>query len=86
MKVGTVPSSWLSITNNWTAEAQLRLLEEVDRLKIDHHDLPAVKQVWHLVEAERKSAISQLLKRRMDIHTESREIGKKLRKLGYKNA
>lgn len=51
MKTGSVPSSWLSLTGNWTATAQLALLTEVNRRGIAHDDLTAVAAVWKELKA-----------------------------------
>ena len=53
MKAGSVPSAWLAITDNWTAEALLRLLAEVDKRGIAHDDLKAVEVVWREIKVQR---------------------------------
>ena len=46
MKHGTIPPSWLGLTNMWYAERLLDLKAEVAKRGIAETDLPAVKAVW----------------------------------------
>jgi hypothetical protein len=46
MKHGIVPSSWMAITNTWSASELLTLLEAVNAQGVDHYDLAAVRRVW----------------------------------------
>ena len=43
---GVVPKSWTRITGVYSTSSNLTLLEEINRLGIDHNDLKKVEQVW----------------------------------------
>lgn len=54
---GAVPSAWLDITGDWRASSLLALLEAVNRKRIAHTDLRAVRDVWErLVRSGRLGA------------------------------
>jgi hypothetical protein len=57
MKIGSIPSSWMSITGAWSAEVNLNLLEEVNKRGIDHKDLTAVRAVWDEIRQQAENSI-----------------------------
>lgn len=54
MKIGSVPSSWLAITETWDAELLLALLRRVNDAGIAHDDRIGVTAIWQSMRAEAK--------------------------------
>lgn len=66
MKSGSIPSSWVSLTNMMAAQPLLALLEEVNTRGIAHNDLPAVHEVWRELNDKVREQLAELSKRHVD--------------------
>src|SRR3954464_8471530 len=60
IRFGSVPSSWLTITNRMDVAGLLRLQQAVQEKDVDPHDHAAVKAVWDDLVANAHQQVSDL--------------------------